>query len=115
MCERAIDKYSLVLEFVPDQYKVQEMCNKALKKGPCFLIHVPDWFVTQDQVKTWHEDDCYCNDDEIVEWYNEYKKHKAQKAEIKEASMPIAWHPSRCWDWGIPEDKKERIKELFTS
>ena len=24
--------------------------------------------------------------------------------------MPIAWHPSRWWDWSMPEDDKKEIK-----
>ena len=27
------------------------------------------------------------------------KKRKAQKVKIKKELMPIAWHPSRYWDW----------------
>ena len=57
--------------------------------------------------KPWH---CV---DKLIEWRNGYKKRKAQKAEIKEELMPIAWHPSRWWDWCMPDDEKERIKEIF--
>ena len=58
------------------------------------LEYVPDWFATQ-QVKSWHDYDEYCNDDEAIEWYKGYQKCKAQKIEIKEELMSIAWHPSR--------------------
>ena len=68
--------------------------------------------MTQEKVKIWHDDD-YCNDNEILEWYNEHKKRKAQKAQIKEDLMPIAWHPSRCWDCCMPEDEKKWITEIF--
>ena len=69
--------------------------------------------MTQEQLNICHDDDYYCNDDEIVEWYDDYKKCRAQKAQIKEELKPITWHPSRCWDWCMPEDEKERIKEIF--
>ena len=36
----------------------------------------------QEQVKIWHDGDEYYNDDEIVEWYDDYKKRKAQKARV---------------------------------
>ena len=36
---------------------------------------LPDWFVRQEQVKIWHDDNNYWDDDEIVEWYNEDKTH----------------------------------------
>ena len=63
----------------------------------CFsLQYVPDWFVTQQQVKIWPDDDNgYCKDDELIERYNGYKKRMVQKAKIMEKLMPIASHPSR--------------------
>ena len=27
--------------------------------------------------------------------------------------MPIAWHPSRYWDWCVPEDEKEETEKLW--
>ena len=48
------------------------------------LQFIPDWFVTQQQEKIWHDDDYYYyDDDEIIEWYDSYKKRKAKKAQIK--------------------------------
>ena len=44
--------------------------------------------------------------DNFFEWYNSYKKWKAQKASIKEELLPITWHPSRHWDWCMLEDEK---------
>ena len=50
----------------------------------------------------WHND--YCDgdsvywvdeDDKFFELCNGHKKRKAQKAQIKEELMLIAWHPSR--------------------
>ena len=44
----------------------------------------------------------------------ELNKRKTQKAKIKEALLPIAWHPSRWWDWPVPEDeKKTKQKNCF--
>ena len=59
------------------------------------LCNVPDWFVIQGQVKIWCDGIDYCNNDEIVEWYDAYKKRKAQRAQIKEELISIAWHPTR--------------------
>ena len=39
------------------------------------LEFVPDWFVTHQQLKLWHDND----DDEITEWYDGYQKRKTQK------------------------------------
>ena len=60
---------------------------------PFSLQYVPDYFVTQQLRKLWDDDDDYCNDDEIIKWYDGYQKRKAQKAKIKEELLPIAWHP----------------------
>ena len=96
MCNKEVDIKSHFLVLVPDRpLKTEEMCNKAACKHPWLLKHVPDWFVTQQQLKIWHDDDCYCNDDEIIRWYDSYKKRKAQKAKIKEELLPIAWYSSR--------------------
>ena len=35
------------------------------------------------------------NDDDLIKWYEGYKKQKAQKTSIKEELMPMAWHLSR--------------------
>ena len=84
-----------------------------MSKNPYSLQYVPDWFVAQEQLKIWHDDDYHYNDDETVEWYDDYKKPKAQKAQIKEELMPIAWHPSRWWDWCVPEEDKKETEKLW--
>ena len=90
ICEQDALENPWMIVFVPDQYKTQEMCEKAVEEDPYSLQLVPDWFVMQDQVKIWYDDDDYCNDDELITWYDAYKKRRAQKVEIKEDLMPIA-------------------------
>ena len=34
MCNRSVDNYSGVLEFVPECYKAQKMCDKAVNFCP---------------------------------------------------------------------------------
>ena len=89
------------------------MCIKAVEKYSLILIFVPDWFVTQGQVKIWHDYNYYCNNDKLIEWYDGYQRHKAQKAQIKKELIPIAWHPSRWWDWCVPEDNKKETEKLW--
>ena len=72
----------------------QEMCKKAVEKGPRMLKYVPDHFKMG---------------------YNGYKKRKAQKVSIKEGLMPITRHPSRWWDWCVPENGKKRQKNVLTT
>ena len=28
--------------------------------------------------------------------------------------MPVAWHPTRYWDWCLREDEKKEIDPVFT-
>ena len=57
--------------------------------------------------------DDYCNDDEVIKWYEGYQKHKVQKAQIKKELMPIAWHQSRWWDCCVPQDEKKETEKLW--
>ena len=86
------------------------MCDKAIKDDSYSLQFIPDWFVTQQQLDVWFDDNYWYYDDDITEWYEGYKKSKAQKLSIKEELLPIAWHSSRWWDWCVPEDEKRLWK-----
>ena len=70
------------------------------------LQFVPDWFLAQQQIDTWYDDDYVYNDSGMIKWYNGYQNRKAQKAKIKEELLPIAWHPNSVMDWCMPKDKK---------
>ena len=87
------------------------MCDDAVLRRPSLLENVPDWFITQQQVKLWYDDYYHCdNEVETVERYEGYKKRKAQKAQIIEDLIPIAWHPDRMMDWCLPKDEKRLWK-----
>ena len=92
-----------MLGYVPDHLTMQQMCDKVVGDYLFFLQLVPDWFVTKQQVDIWYDDNYVYNDNEMIEWYEGYKKRKAQKATIKEKLMPISWH-------GEDEKKKETEK-----
>ena len=77
---------SILMEHVPDYLKTQEMWDKIFWEGTSSLQYFPDWFVIRQQVKLWHDDYDYCDDDEITEWFEGYKRRKAQKAQIKKRS-----------------------------
>ena len=88
------------------------MSIKAVEVDPSFLQLVPDWFVTQEQLKLWHGSDDWHDDDEVIGWHDGYKKRKVQNAKIKEELMPISCHPSRYWDWRMSEDEKKETEKL---
>ena len=89
------------------------MCNNAVRMNPWLLNYVPDWFVTQGQIRLWHDDYYHCNDNEIIDWFEGHQKRKAQKAKIKDELMPTVWHPSRWWDWCVPENEKKETEKNF--
>ena len=73
------------------------------------LQHVPDWFVTLQEM--WHEN--FDDNDVLITWRDAYIKRKTKKVKIKEELMPVAWHPDRCWDWCVPEDEKKKLEKYF--
>ena len=44
MFERAVKREPYALEYVPDEYKTHEICERAVGKSTCQLGFVPDWF-----------------------------------------------------------------------
>ena len=51
--------------------------------------------MTNQQIKIRHNNQDYCNDDGLIEWYKGYQKRKTQKAQIKKELKPTAWQPAR--------------------
>ena len=49
--------------------------NKAVEAGLGLSEYVPDWCVTQQQIKIWHDDHEYCDDDELIKSFA-YQGHK---------------------------------------
>ena len=113
------------------------MCDKVVKDDPSFLQFVPNWFFTKEWIDMWYDDDrgksfewydddkdnffeLYDDDNDdddkynLFEWCNWYKNQKAQKSSIKDELVPIAWHPSRYWDWCMSEDEKQETEKLWT-
>ena len=123
MCNEIMRTMPDAFHHIPDRFKTQKMYDQAVKEDSSSLQFVPDWFVTREWMWMWYDDyydddgDHWDNDDDedkFFEWYDGYKKRKAQKASIKEELMPIAWHPSRWWDWCVPEDEKRDTEALWT-
>ena len=116
MC-KGVCFYPWLIGHVPDHFKTQQMCNKAVKVDRSLLQLVPDWFVSQEQLKLWHDSDDWLirwwYNNRLIKWYDDYKKRKAQKSSIKDELMPIAWHPSRFWDWCMSEDEKKRDRKII--
>ena len=39
---------------------------------------------------------------------------KHLRKDISKELVPIAWHPTKWWDWCIVEDEKKEIDSIFT-
>ena len=94
LCEEVVHVRPADFFLIPDYFKTQEMCIRAVKACPWQLYSVLDWFVVLQEI--WCED--FDNNDYLNRWHNAHQKQKAQRASIKVELMPIAWHPSRWWD-----------------
>ena len=68
----------------------RECCDKVVKADSSTLQSIHDWFVTQQQMDVWYDDNYCYHDDDIIEWYEGYKKRIIQKAKIKEELVSIA-------------------------
>ena len=48
MCKHAVKKLRFVIRYVPDQYKTQQTCDKAIDNYPHALKFVPYCCMTQE-------------------------------------------------------------------
>ena len=68
MCIKGVEVCPRQLQYIPDHFKTQGTCDRAVRDDFFSLQFVPDWFVTQEQIDLWHDDDDYCNNYEMIEW-----------------------------------------------
>ena len=119
MCIKAVEVDPWQLGDVPYHIKAQEMCDKAVWEDPSSLKYVPGWFATREGLYMCHDDyydddgNYWDDDDKCFKWYDGHKKRKAQKVQIKKELMPIAGHPSRWWAWCMSENEKKETEKLF--
>ena len=52
MCDKAVNTQSSRTEYVPDQFKAQEMCDEAINGLLPALQFVPNWFITSKIIET---------------------------------------------------------------
>ena len=70
MCIKAVEVDPCQLEHVPNHFKAQEICDKAVKDYLFSFQFVSDWFVTQQQLKTWYDNDYVYSDNDMIKWYD---------------------------------------------
>ena len=79
MCNKIMRVRPAAFFLIPDCFKTQEMCIRAVRVNPWQLYDVPDWFVVLREM--WYKD--VDNDDDLIKWYHDYQKRKAQKSKNK--------------------------------
>ena len=47
MCEKAVNIYDSTIQFVPDCYTTQKICEKVICEDPFMLVNDPDRYKTQ--------------------------------------------------------------------
>ena len=88
---------------------------------PYPLLEVVYWVVegrtlSGEKIQTMtYYDNYFVDNDGVIKWHDgeEQQERNAQKAQIKQELIPIAWHPSRYWDWCMSEDEKRDTEALW--
>ena len=100
MCIKAVEINSWQL----GNFKSQKNCDAVVGEDPYSLQFIPYWFVKLKEIRY----DDFDNDDELITWYEGYKRCRTHKAKVKEELMPITWHHTRMRGWCMTEDKKKK-------
>ena len=88
---------------------------------PYPLLEVVYWVVegrtlSGEKIQTMtYYDNYFVDNDGVIKWHDgeEQQERNAQKSQIKQELIPIAWHPSRYWDWCMSEDEKRDTEALW--
>ena len=118
-----VRKYQFLLDHVADQYKTPKMCDDAVRRNPYLLKHVPNYFKTQEMCEKTVENEPYS----LKFVPDHFKMQEICDKAVRDDSsslqfvpdwfelielLPIAWHPSRYWDWCMSEDEKKETGKL---
>ena len=49
----------------------------------------------------------------FLAWHNKFEKCKAFLKDISEELTPVAGHPTRWWNWYLPQDEKTETETIF--
>ena len=76
MCFKAVEKEAERLEHVPNHFKTGEICKRDIDADLCTLVFCADWFVSQEQIKSWYDGDY---DDETPGFHDGYQNTRSRK------------------------------------
>ena len=123
MRDRITSEDPFSVRCIPDQYKTQQMCDKAVDDCLAPLKFVSDWFQNgyfyTDLNNANLDDSNYDADDpdtitrvRLLVWYIKFENCKALKKELNKELMPIATHPKKWWNFCKSEDEEKEIEPM---
>ena len=89
ICNKLVDCNPWQLKCVPNQCITQEMYTRTLERCPWSLECIPNWYVTEQQIRTWCGDDDHGNYDGLIKWHMDIKNGRLKKAKKKEELLPL--------------------------
>ena len=122
MCDKVVPKEHFVRKYCPDKHKTQEMIHK----GDIFFQDVDSNIITflMDDMgfntidlnninlgddNNFDEDDPETiNHVRLMAWPNRCKQQKVCRKERSKELMPVAWHPTKLWDWHVSKNEKKK-------
>ena len=68
MCDKAVDKWFFVFDFIFDQYKTQEMCDTVISNDPSLVVYCPDNYKNK-KICEEPVDDCLAALNLVPDWF----------------------------------------------
>ena len=47
MCDKVVNIYFFVFDFIPDWYRTQELWDRVVSEDPCLIEYCPEKYITQ--------------------------------------------------------------------
>ena len=69
MCNKAVDEHPWCFRSVPDKFKMQVLCNEAVDKYPANFEYVPDHYIITREICNKALDEYLCSLGFIPDWF----------------------------------------------
>ena len=134
MSDKTVDDFLPTLKFVPDRFVTNKMIEKLydalfaddnifffdkdsgnvkFSRNEIGILWVDLNYINLDDTNFYEDVHKSVIQVRLSTWRNDLKQRKLFKKEISKESMPVAWHPTRWWDWCMPKGKKKKIEPLL--
>ena len=102
MCNQAVDNYAHALEFVPELYKTQEMCDKAANTCFLYLILFP---IDKTTTK------CVTELFMLMQWPNRYKTQRICDEAVNDCLDGLRFIP----DWFVTIKMLDKFYDVLNA